>query len=160
MINRTPIKRSPHIVSLSKDHHHALLLIWKIREGIKHQADIKRIISYALYFYNNFLKTHFREEENYLFCLLPDNDKARMQAFSEHELIKPLFEKLDANTCTYPHLSKIAGILEDHIRFEERLLFPHLEKSCSEAQLEQTAVQMANIHQPIVEQWDDQFWKK
>lgn len=32
---KKPIKRNAAIVEFSKDHHFALLLVWKIREGLK-----------------------------------------------------------------------------------------------------------------------------
>jgi len=35
MEKTNPIKRNEAIAELSRDHHFALLLVWKIREGLK-----------------------------------------------------------------------------------------------------------------------------
>jgi len=60
-----PIKRHESIQPLSRDHHHGLLLSWKIRSGISKGVDINRIKKYADWFYTNHIKPHFGIEEKY-----------------------------------------------------------------------------------------------
>ncbi len=38
-----PIKRSVALKPLSREHHHGLLLSWKIREGFNRNVEIERI---------------------------------------------------------------------------------------------------------------------
>ena len=54
-------------------------------------------------------------------------------------------------------LSKIEEELDQHIRFEERVLFPEIQKVATEAQMRH----IEKIHQPetFEDKLDDEFWK-
>lgn len=73
-----PLKRHKSIVPLSKDHHQALLLCWKIRMGVKKNIAPQRIKSYCHWFWINHIQPHFNIEEKYVFPVLGN----------EHDLIK------------------------------------------------------------------------
>ena len=68
-----PLKRHTSIVPLSKDHHHALLLCWKITQGLKKNIDVTRIKTYVDWFWENHVLLHFKIEEKYLFPVLGNN---------------------------------------------------------------------------------------
>lgn len=76
------IKRSEHIVALSRDHHAGLLFCWKIREGVRKEMPLDTILKYVNFVWERHLKQHFRDEEAILFDRI-DDDLAR-QAKSEH----------------------------------------------------------------------------
>ena len=133
-----PIKRSKHILQLSKDHHFSLLFCWKIRQGLKNEIEAGRINKYVQFFWENDMEEHFREEEEILFA--PLQDEKVQKAVSDHRQIKSVVEKLQSTSAVFEMnklLSEIANIVEAHVRFEERDLFPHLEKHLSDAQLEE-----------------------
>lgn len=67
METKKPIKRNAAIVEFSEDHHFALLLVWKIREGLKKSIDPVRINRYAIHFFDTDLTHHFKDEEEMLF---------------------------------------------------------------------------------------------
>ena len=54
-------------------------------------------------------------------------------------------------------MNKIEEELEQHIRFEERVLFPEIQKVATEKQL----ALIENIHQQddFIDKLDDEFWK-
>jgi hypothetical protein len=54
----TPIKRTSSLISYSKEHHFGLLLVWKIRQGIKREIITERIANYIPVSY-----THLRAHE-------------------------------------------------------------------------------------------------
>jgi hypothetical protein len=60
MIKPRPIKRSPALVQLSRDHHFALLLIWKILQGFRFEPH--RIGNYITFFFENYLKSLFKQD--------------------------------------------------------------------------------------------------
>ena len=158
MSTGTPIKRSPHIASLSRDHHHTLLLGWKIRQGIKLNREASRITAYVVHFYEKHVELHFAEEETLLFQQLPDGDELKHRAFSEHRTLRELFKNLHDKP-DYEKLNQLADLLDQHIRFEERVLFPHLEKTIPVEELEK--IGKALVAEPHVEDvWEDEFWKK
>lgn len=155
-----PLKRHPALVPLSKDHHFGLLLCWKIRTGIKKEIEEDRITAYVNYFFQNHLHTHFKEEEKYIFTVLDEKDEKRKKAEKQHRKINRLVEKLstepDKNNDT---LALIEEEVEAHIRFEERDLFPYIQTTQDEAELEKLRKKIEEIHHVTVEKWDDQFWE-
>jgi len=81
----SPIKRNAALVSFSKDHHFALLLVWKIRQGLAKGIPANRIASYATDFFRKHLITHFRDEEEMLFTKLQPGDALRVKAELQHQ---------------------------------------------------------------------------
>lgn len=156
---KKPIKRSPYIVALSRDHHHSLLLCWKIRQGIAKNITPARIAAYVNHFDQRFLKTHFRQEEELLFNSLPPGDELGRQGTMEHAAIRTLLEKISLQP-SYAALNELAFALDNHIRFEERALFPYIEKKLSEQQLQHAAEVLEKEQQSPDDQWEDVFWEK
>ena len=154
---KKPIKRNPALVSFSKDHHFALLLIWKIREGCKKNIDPERIGRYVQHFFDTDLKLHFRLEEELMFQKLPADNKMRMQAEAEHKYIYLLIEEMQKKVDT-ESLMHFGDTLEKHIRFEERELFNLLQETLTEPELEEIRRAHQMEHEPD-DSWADAFWK-
>ena len=93
----TPIKRHKAMVSFSKDHHFALLLVWKIRQGLKKDIDAKRISQYVVFFFNEDLIKHFTDEETLLFIYLPEDDPLRKTAEADHQNIYRIIKAIQEN---------------------------------------------------------------
>ena len=156
-----PVKRSEHIMKLSKEHHFGLLFCWKIRQGLKHEVATERIIKYAQYFWSNHLDAHFQEEETILFSSL--KDAWVKKAIEDHKQIKLALDKLPASSTgdAKEILICLANLVDDHIRYEERKLFPHLEKTLSDVQLEKIGSQLDALQlSPLIDDFEDQFWMK
>lgn len=156
-----PIKRSEHIMKLSKEHHSGLLFCWKIRQGLKGEVAAERILKYTKYFWSNHLDEHFREEETILF--FPLKDELVQKAIEDHKQIKHTLDTLQESSAedTKQKLAHLANLIDDHIRYEERKLFPHLEKTLSEAQLKKIGKLLeAQQSAPLTDDFEDQFWIK
>ena len=150
---KKPIKRHPALQQFSREHHFGLLLCWKIREGFRKEIDPERIKKYTDWFFLHHLKPHFEAEEKYMFSLLSDEDKLKKRALKEHRKLERLFaEQEDVNRA----LSLIEEELEQHIRFEERILFGEIQKAATDEELE--FIEKMH-HDPLVDDWEDAFWK-
>jgi hemerythrin-like domain-containing protein len=149
-----PVKRSKQLVSLSKEHHDALLFIWKIKAGLKNGTPLTTLNDYIKWFWENYLKNHFDEEEKVLLPYLQAEDPGGQQLIEEHTALK----KMIGDELNETSLGSFTTLLNDHIRFEERTLFPHLERILSEHQLDQIAKQLSS-HPQCKADWQDQFWK-
>lgn len=149
-----PLKRHIALQPLSREHHHGLLLSWKIRAGFSKNIDSNRIRVYADWFYETHLIPHFKLEEAYVFPILGTKNELVKQALMDHEIIKRLFAEQGEDAKT---LSKIEEKLDEHIRFEERVLFPEIQKMATETQLQQ----IEKIHQPEIfeDNLKDEFWR-
>jgi iron-sulfur cluster repair protein YtfE (RIC family) len=158
-MEKKPIKRSPHIVLLSREHHTGLLCCWKIRQGLKKQADTTRIQKYLTYFWDSHLQQHFGEEEEHLFDKV--NDDFCRKALQQHQEIKALISQVqDSTPAPAPELlHQLADQLEAHIRYEERDLFPHLEQVLEEPELRRIGAALAQSHAaPAKDDFPDEFW--
>lgn len=154
----TPIKRHEAIVQFSREHHFGLLLIWKIKQGLKKNIDPKRISDYVLFFFDEDLKAHFTEEERILFSKLDDADALKQQALQEHSEIYQLIEDIRLNKNNPELLTSFGVILDKHIRFEERVLFNHLQSKLSDSELAILATEHPEKVTDIDGKWDDHFW--
>lgn len=133
-MNQEPQKRCKVLQSLSCEHHHSLLLCWKIRTGFKKGIEAERIKKYINCFWETHLKQHFEMEEKFIFPILGNGDPIIKKALAEHRRLKRLFE---SPTDIIKNLSLIEEELENHIRFEERVLFDEIQRVTTDEQLQQ-----------------------
>lgn len=150
-----PIKRSKELTPLSKDHHEGLLLVWKIRKGIQKEVVADRITRYVKWFWQQHLDAHFIKEEQLFPDVLPEGHPLMQQMFEEHKLIRAVEMSLEQEVST-EKLERFAGLLHDHIRFEERQLFNEVEKASTPEQLEQMAKAL-DVPESC-DDWKDAFW--
>lgn len=101
------------------------MLSWKIRTGFNKNNSTKRIKTNTNWFFKNHLVPHFEMEENHIFSILDDNNELIKQALADHRQLSRLFAETEDNAKT---LSKIEEELEQHIRFEELVLFTEIQK--------------------------------
>lgn len=147
-----PIKRSIALTPISREHHHGLLLSWKIKEGIKRNIEVNRIKKYTDWFWKNHLQQHFEFEEKYIFIILGEENPLIKQALKEHKRLHKLF----ANSVSVEkNLILIQKELTTHIRFEERILFPEIEKIATSNEL---LIIESSHSVNIKEEWKDEFW--
>lgn len=149
-----PIKRNKALQGVSREHHHGLLLCWKIRTGFSKAIPEERIKKYADWFYTAHLIPHFELEENHIFPILGNNNELVKKALAEHRRLIRLFT--ETNTAS-KSLSLIEEELEQHIRFEERILFNEIQKIATKKQLRK----ISKIHkdEKFNDHTDDPFWK-
>lgn len=117
-----PIKRSPELVTLSHEHYDGLKFCRNLKLGEKLQVEVSRMAGYIQWFWDNHLLHHFQQEENLLFRAVENEGIPR--ALEEHAAIRQLVTVAIENP-SYEHNNKIATLVNDHIRYEERELFRH-----------------------------------
>lgn len=153
-----PLRRHPALVPLSRDHHNGLMLVLKIKKGIQYGVSPDRMAPYIKYLFDADLKPHFEEEENGVFEWLDKNHPLRLKALDEHREIEQLLTRIDEDPANLSLQQLFIQYLDAHIRFEERVLFPHLQEHFPD-QLEALA-----IHTParpschLDASWPDHFW--
>ncbi len=137
------MKRHPALYQLSHDHHQGLILAQQLKKdaprykGLPSTLDRKK--DYAISFYNNELVKHFEDEEKILFpsAIKSDDEIASLvkEVISEHRKIESLINDLKKNDDVVGLLDELGRLLENHIRKEERKLFPKMEETLSEKEL-------------------------
>lgn len=156
----TPIKRNKNLVLLSREHHDGLLIVWKIRQGLRFSVQNERIADFVIHVFNINLKPHYIIEEELLFVSLPENDELRLKAEDEHAALKKKVSAMQPSFEATNHLlEQFATLLEDHIRFEERVLYPHIEKEVGSDELERIGLELEKRHKKAkATKWKDEFW--
>ena len=154
MNTNAPLKRNDALRAVSRDHHQALLLCFKIKKGFSKGISADRIKKYSDWFYKNHILDHFELEEKYMFPVLGSENKLIRQALQEHQLLSKLFtDELHVEDS----LKQISTELEKHIRFEERILFEEIQKAATRQQLEK--IKQMHAAESCADNVSDEFWK-
>lgn len=148
-----PLKRHEALIPLSREHHFALLLAWKIRRGLELGIDHNRIGRYVQKMWYHQLEEHFDIEENYIFPILGSDHEWILQAVADHRLFKRLILE---EPFSIESLNRIKEQMETHVRLEERQIFPLIQEIASEEDYEEVKKKHSHSAQEL--DWDDQFW--
>ena len=97
MQNIKPIKRNEFLAPLSREHHQALLLCWKIKTGFSKGIDVQRIKNYCDWFYQTHLIQHFELEEKFVFPILGNRHQHVQDALGQHHQLRELFNEFRSN---------------------------------------------------------------
>jgi quercetin dioxygenase-like cupin family protein len=130
------MQRHPALVPLLHDHRHDLAPARRLRRDAGRREAARADAARAfLRFFAEDASAHFRDEEELLFPLVADEEAARpmlVRALVEHQQIRALVGRLAGQVAAGaadPGLMRAIGrAVESHIRFEERELFPLLER--------------------------------
>jgi Hemerythrin HHE cation binding domain len=132
------MKRDPALISLSRDHHLALFVGQKLRRTTPDGCAEAR--EAALVYWRGHGRAHFRLEEE---VLLPayagfgdPHHPLVARALCEHAAIRHQVAVISRGpTATLADLRALGTQLTDHVRLEERRLFPLIERSMPAAEL-------------------------
>jgi hemerythrin-like domain-containing protein len=158
MENIKPLKRSNELAPLSREHHEGLLFVWKIKQGLANKTSLDVMCNYTRWFWANHLKPHFKNEETLLIKYLPADNPLVKQMIKEHEKIKDLIFSLD-KVPDEGNVKLVAEYLNNHIRFEERLLFPYAEQLLTPDQLKEIFNHLPK-ELKCESEWQNEFWVK
>jgi iron-sulfur cluster repair protein YtfE (RIC family) len=153
-----PLQRHTALVPLSQEHHHGLMLVLKIKKGVQYGVETARMSAYLLSEFREALVPHFREEEEGVFRWLQETDPLRIRALEEHRRMESLADSIATDTENLSLLQMFIEVLEAHIRFEERVLFPLIQDRFPD-QLNDMASGLpaaASCHSDAA--WPDHFW--
>jgi hemerythrin-like domain-containing protein len=132
------MKRDPALASLSRDHHLALVVAQKLRRVTDGGCAAAR--EAALVYWRAHGRTHFRLEEE---LLLPayagygdPHHPLVARALCEHAAIRHLVDTIARDDRGKPaDLRGLGTQLSEHVRLEERQLFPLIERAMPAAEL-------------------------
>jgi hemerythrin-like domain-containing protein len=136
------MKRSRELRPLSSEHHQALLVAFQMRKSLQGHAeaagaprDLPGLVSLARRFEGQVFVPHAAAEEALLSDHLAGPDRLRLAA--EHVELKRLVEHARASAPGEQRaaLAAFAELLERHVQWEERELFPYAEAHLDAAAL-------------------------
>jgi hemerythrin-like domain-containing protein len=133
------VKRAEALRPLSREHLEALLVSKKLREA----DDLEVAAEAFLDFWVSDGRAHFRVEEEVLlpgWAMHAKVDPAEVhRMLDEHLSIRREALRLEAGEATLEDARALGNLLHDHVRFEERQLFPRIEADLDDADLSRLA---------------------
>jgi hypothetical protein len=137
------MKRDPALVSLSRDHHQALFVAQKLHRATAQTADEARASFLA--YWEGHGRAHFRLEEEVLlpaYAAFGDPHHPLVeQVLCDHVAIRQQANALAGEGVpAMADLHELGDRLAEHVRLEERQLFPLVEGAIPAARLAAVAV--------------------
>ncbi len=133
------MKRHEALAPLSREHHNSLILAQLLKKDAPVYKGLPETLNdkaaYSVKHYKETLIQHFEKEEKLLQKVKnfhPDIEQLAAEITSEHQVMKALFYALEHAGSLEALLDHIGVFLENHIRKEERLLFPLIQEHCPE----------------------------
>jgi len=137
------MKRHEALIPLSREHHDGLILARLLQKDAPAYkglpTDDKGKAAYALELFLKILQPHFAGEDQILATIKnthPDIDKLAEEITDEHGQLTTAFLHINQSSNLHDALDVLGINLEQHIRKEERLLFPLIQEYCDEATMQ------------------------
>jgi len=123
------MKRAEALQPLSHQHHNSLMACLLLKKGIARNADELTLNDFLRKFFREDIEPHFEAEEKHLFPLLDQLKPVYSTLLrTDHSLLRVLSSRFMNLTASYGYLASYMKLLEDHIRFEERIVFNFIQE--------------------------------
>ena len=156
------MKRHKQLQPLSRQHHNGLLAVLLLKKGIKKAADPKVMAAFILHFWNSDLETHFSSEETVLIPALKEtgfDETLTRRLMNEHTALRSYIYSLQEDGVSVSIIEDFAYLLEQHIRFEEKIYFPEAEKILNEEQLQKLGSKLHENNEANCMNYAVKFWE-
>ncbi|OFY83043.1 MAG: hypothetical protein A3F72_18775 [Bacteroidetes bacterium RIFCSPLOWO2_12_FULL_35_15] len=159
MEKKSPLKRDKSLIFFSQEHHHALVFCTRLKKADA-SIEEKIIKDFIQDFWENNLDEHFRLEEKLFLQSLSVKNELTDKFLNDHHELRALFSYgLQTSPPDLTKLKVLADTLIAHIRFEERIFFPFLEKELSTEVLAEIGEELAH-KQIVCTTFKPEFWKQ
>lgn len=115
-------RRHASVVNFSREHHFGLVFCRHMRQLIRNEHSPSFVRLLFAEFWKHELKEHMEKEE--IWMASQTDSEILQKAYNDHNELRNGFEQL--GRLSLPELDALAVKLEEHIRFEERILFPQV----------------------------------
>lgn len=145
-----PLKRHPSLQPLSREHFNGLVQARRLEQAAAATPEEKhRVLSDFAAAWRAEIAPHFDDEERLLIPLSDRENAARL--VREHDQIRAAVADLLApDGADGDRMRTLGRLLHDHIRWEERVFFEHIQAAAGEHVLEQIHTETREIerHRP------------
>ena len=149
------MKRSRELRELSVQHHHGLVAARNLRLAAEGKLPLAEAVSDFLSTWEREIQPHFRAEEEILLPafarIVPEDDLRITRLLTEHVALRRAVRSLKRAEPEQlgPLAAEIGRALDDHIRFEERILFPAVEAALAGTLLADLGEELASSDTPV-----------
>ena len=156
------MKREQQLQPLSHQHHNGLMAVLLLKKGVEKQADTKVMDDFIVSVWNTELRNHFIKEEVYLHphvLQIPSLMEKYEQMKAEHHQIRHLIDAIRNGDSSVALITNFYTLLEKHIRFEERELFPFIEEHIQPEQLNELGRNLQVLESKACSDYPVKFWE-
>lgn len=156
------MKRDQNLYPLSHQHHNGLMAVLLLEKGVTKNADLKIMNDFILDCWESELENHFIAEEKNLdpsLLQLPQLNDLYNRMISEHELIRNIIDAIKQKQESKELIVSFHTLLENHIRFEERTLFPFIQEHATEVSLSLLGKQISHLTNGNCSNYLVKFWE-
>ena len=130
LLEMPSFNKNRKLAFLFRDRHNDLLFVCKIRRAIRNGMAHHKIIRFIQSEFFEEFQPNFIEEEQWLFSKIPSDHPLRKKAEQQHTPLINLIVATSNESIADDSLPEVfANLLEEHIRFEVRILFPYIEQT-------------------------------
>jgi len=142
------VKRTPELTPLSHEHHHALVVAMVLKRATGPEP-----AGAFVDFHRSEGEQHFRIEEQVLLpgwlAADPEADReAAARVLGEHLELRAAVRRFESGEATAEEVQRIGRLLEAHVRYEERELFPAIETALDDDALAALGAAIAAADSP------------
>lgn len=156
------MQRDKNLYPLSHQHHNGLMAVLLLKKGISKQADVKVMGDFILTAWNDELEEHFIAEEKVLepsLLHLPQVQELYNRMLSEHQQIREVVAGLQQGKESIEQIELFHVLLDKHIRFEERVLFPFIEEHTGKEFLNKAGERLSKLPNGNCSNYPVKFWE-
>jgi hemerythrin-like domain-containing protein len=156
------MKRDVSLQPLSRQHHDALMACLMIEKGVRKHTDLKILQDFTRQVWENDISRNFTLEENYLVPHLRQNkfpEYILQSLLRDHELLRVLSQRILNGGASYQGFLAFSTLLEQHIRFEERLVFEKAQEMVPEQELMKVGEHFTARSTNICKNYPVKFWE-
>lgn len=134
------MKRHPCLQPLSRDHNVALVLA----RHLEREPNVARLSEF-LRVWDDEMDDHFFEEERVLLRHATPEQSARL--INDHTIIRQYAIAARRGMLDGSDIVRLGGLIYEHVRWEERHLFPAIENSASDEELAAIAEETTQLEE-------------
>ncbi len=156
------MQRDKNLYPLSHQHHNGLMAVLLLKKGLAKHADVVVMGTFILSVWENELRTHFLQEEVQLHpdvLQIPALTQLYHQMKTEHHQIRKIIDDLRNGLLSVETIRLFHQLLEQHIRFEERILFPFIETHIAAEQMAALGKHLEHLESRACSDYPVKFWE-
>lgn len=156
------MKREEQLQPLSHQHHNGLMAALLLKKGVEKQAATTVLDDFIVAVWNSELRNHFIKEEVYLHphvLQIPSLMEKYEQMKADHHQIRHVVDAIRNGGSTMEQIAEFYTLLEKHIRFEERDLFPFIQEQIQAQQLDELGRNLQELESKACSDYPVKFWE-
>ena len=133
-----------------------------IEKGVRKNTDLKVLQDFTRQFWEKDLNKHFMLEESHLVPYLRKKEFPEyiiQSLLRDHELLRVLSQRILNGGASYKGFLAFSTLLENHVRFEERLVFEKAQEMIPEQELRTVSAHFPEQSSAICKNYPVKFWE-